>query len=108
MPELVRNKKFVLTGTMTKQRSSVIRDISVAGGFVESTITYSIDYLVTPNYGYRRTTKIQKAEQYGIPIITESQLYERLRGATVQQARESAEQSITQSGGLDLSSFFEE
>lgn len=71
----LRGKKVVLTGSMTKTRDVIKRDIKAAGGSVSSSVSGSTDYLVAADL-YSTTSKANDARKRNIPIITEKELYD--------------------------------
>jgi DNA ligase (NAD+) len=69
-------KTLVLTGSLpTLTRSEAATMIEDAGGKVTSSVSKSTDYVVT---GEKAGSKLQKAEQLGITILSEAELFERL------------------------------
>ena len=65
-------KVLVITGKLSKKRDDIIADIEAAGGKVTGSVSKNTTYLVCNNP--EDTTKYHKAEQLGIPIITEEEL----------------------------------
>lgn len=70
----LNGKRITLTGSMSKTRAEIKRDIEAAGGIVRG-ISQSVDYLVAADVN-TTTTKATKARQYGIPVISEKELYD--------------------------------
>lgn len=71
LPSL-QGKKFVVTGTLTQfTRAEVTNFIQQAGGTVLGSISKNCDYLVV---GDKPGSKLAKAQELGIPIITEDEL----------------------------------
>jgi len=75
--ETLTGKTFVLTGTMSRPRSEIETLIKQNGGKVAGSVSSKTSFLVAAP-GETGTTKYQKAQQLGIPIISESQLMEML------------------------------
>ena len=72
--EKIAAKIFVLTGTLSLPREQVKREIETLGGKVLSSVSAKTDFVVSgPNPG---TTKLSKARELGVDIITEEQLKE--------------------------------
>lgn len=72
----VSGKTFVLTGTLaTMKRSDAASLIKSAGGKVTSSVSKSTDYLVT---GESPGSKLQKARDLGVTVLTEDELLELL------------------------------
>ncbi|MCB9094779.1 MAG: NAD-dependent DNA ligase LigA [Halobacteriovoraceae bacterium] len=67
-------KKFCITGTLTRKRSDIQKDIKAQGGEVVSSVTGNTDFLVT-NDTESSSSKFKKAKELEKPIITENQLY---------------------------------
>ena len=68
-------KTFAITGgLLSGTRDDVIKRIETAGGLVKPNASRKCDYLVQGTGGGR--VKAEKAEKFGIPVITEQQLYE--------------------------------
>lgn len=65
------NLIFVLSGTMSKPRNEIVKDIEAEGGTVKNSVTRETTYLVT-----EETTgkKYETAMKLNIPIITEQDL----------------------------------
>ena len=70
--DILKGKTFAITGKLSKKRDDIIKDIENAGGKVASSVSGKTNYLVCNKP--EDTTKYHKAEQLGIPIITEDQL----------------------------------
>lgn len=66
-------KRFVITGTLTQPREELRSKLEAVGGMVMSTVTKSVDYLLC---GENPGTKLAKAQQLGVEIITEKDLLE--------------------------------
>jgi len=69
----LKGKRITLTGALSKPRAHIKRDIQDAGGTVKG-MAQSTDYLVAadPNTS---SSKAAKARKYGVPIISENELY---------------------------------
>lgn len=70
--DVLKGKTFVITGKLSRKRDDIIKDVENAGGKVVSSVSGKTNYLVCNKP--EDTTKYHKAEQLGIPIITENQL----------------------------------
>ena len=70
--DILKGKTFVITGKLSRKRDDIIKDVENAGGKVASSVSGKTNYLVCNKP--EDTTKYHKAEQLGIPIITEDQL----------------------------------
>lgn len=70
-------KSFCISGHLSKPRKEIQNLIRGAGGKVENTITWNLDYLITNNdfskgvVSGNKSLKIKKAETYGVKIISE-------------------------------------
>jgi DNA ligase (NAD+) len=68
-------KSFCITGNLISgSRPTVERRIEEAGGIAKSAVTRHLSFLIQGSE--TGTVKRTKAAQYGIPVITEQQLYE--------------------------------
>jgi len=78
---IVKNKSlsFCVTGTLSKGRSDIHKDIEQAGYVASSGVTKDLDYLVCNDVS-SNSSKVKNAYKHNIKIITEKQLYELLRG----------------------------
>lgn len=70
-------KVFCITGTLSVPRPKLVEMIKENGGTVSDSVSSRVSYLVTDNPG-SGSSKNKKAQQYRIPIITETQLREML------------------------------
>lgn len=70
---------FLITGTLSKERSEVIEDIKNAGGGIVSGVNKKLNYLVVGALD-KPTSKIKKAESMNIPRIDEEALYRMING----------------------------
>ena len=67
-----KNKKIVITGTFKNYKRKDLEDIfSQNGLIVQSAVAKSTDYLVV---GEKAGSKLKKAQELGIEIITEENL----------------------------------
>ena len=69
-------KVFVLTGKMEHPRSYYVAKIEAAGGKESSAVNSKTDFVV---YGDKPGSKLRKAQEKGIKIITEHDLMEMLK-----------------------------
>ena len=70
--DVLKGKTFAITGKLSRKRDDIIKDVENAGGKVASSVSGKTNYLVCNKP--EDTAKYHKAEQLGIPIITEDQL----------------------------------
>jgi len=71
---VLKGKTFCITGALGRDnRPTYIDYIKKCGGSYRSSVSSKLDYLVTNADNY--TVKRQKAESFGVKIITEDQLY---------------------------------
>ncbi|MFE4106331.1 NAD-dependent DNA ligase LigA, partial [Almyronema epifaneia] len=76
LPQPLLGKTFVLTGTLPSlKRSEAKALIEAAGGKVTSTVSKKTDYVVA---GEEAGSKLEKAQQLGIAILSEAQLQTQL------------------------------
>lgn len=74
----VAGKTFVLTGTLpTLQRADAEKRIKERGGKAASSVSKKTDYVVA---GENPGSKLDKAKELGVPVLTETQLLEMLGG----------------------------
>lgn len=73
----LKGKSFCITGELSQPRKAVQKSILEAGGVVKTSVTASLSYLVT-NDPDTTSSKMKKAQKYGIPIINEDKLNELL------------------------------
>jgi len=71
----LQGKTICITGELSRPRKAVEKIIMEAGGAAKSSVSKGTSYLVTnnPNTG---SSKMASAKKHGIPVISESQLYE--------------------------------
>ena len=73
---LLKNKIFVLTGTLQKyKRSEATQIIESLGGKVTSSISKKTDYLL---FGENPGSKLEKARDFGVQILSEEE-FEKLK-----------------------------
>lgn len=65
-------KTFVLTGTLSKPRSEVEKFIESLGGKTSGSVSSKTHYVVA---GENAGSKLDKARQFGVAILTEEQLF---------------------------------
>ena len=76
-PQPLSGKTLVLTGTLpTLKRSEAKALIEAAGGKVTSAVSKKTDYVVA---GAEAGSKLEKAQQLGIPVLLEADLQQRVR-----------------------------
>lgn len=74
---LLAGSTFCITGTLSKPRKQIQQDIKNAGGVVKDSITKALDYLVL---GEGAGSKLQKAQDAGVMVISEQELYSMIGG----------------------------
>ena len=68
----LRGKSFVITGTLPSLSRQQVREFIVnQGGVVRSSVSAQTDFLVA---GENPGSKLEKAQELGVPVITEEQL----------------------------------
>jgi DNA ligase (NAD+) len=70
-------KSFCITGTLSRQRTEIQDDIRAAGGVVKSSVSSGLDYLVA---GEKAGSKLKKAADKGVQVISETELYNMIGG----------------------------
>jgi DNA ligase (NAD+) len=79
-PQPLANKTFVITGTLpTLSRKEAEELIKKAGGKISSSVSKKTDYLVV---GEDAGSKLEKAQQLGVPQLNEEQLREIVQSPT--------------------------
>lgn len=74
---VLKGKSFCITGELSKPRKAIEKSIMEAGGVVKTSVTSSLSYLITNNPD-TTSSKMKKAQKYGIPVINEQKLDELL------------------------------
>jgi len=77
----LRGKSFCITGHLGKPRNEIEELIKNAGGRVEKSVSYGLDYLITnndwnPNTVQGKSSKLKKAEKYKVNVITEKEFFD--------------------------------
>ena len=72
---LIKNKSFVFTGSLSKEREYYKSLIEQKGGIVRNSVSKKLDFLVV---GENPGSKLNKAEQFGVSIIGEKELLDML------------------------------
>jgi len=70
--DLLGGKTFCITGTLSKSRKDVSKDIETYGGKVVSSVSAKLDYLIS---GEKSGSKYDKAQKLGVTILSESDFY---------------------------------
>ncbi|AEA33906.1 NAD-dependent DNA ligase LigA [Hippea maritima] len=73
----IAGKSFVFTGTLSKPREYFKELIEERGGIVRNSVSKNLDYLVV---GENPGSKLKKAKQNGVSVISEEELYRLLEG----------------------------
>lgn len=81
VPSTLEGKTFVVTGSVNhyKNREELQKDIISHGGNVASSVSFKTNYLINNDIN-STSSKNQKAKSLNIPIITEEQLLQMLKG----------------------------
>ncbi|MGB0454530.1 MAG: BRCT domain-containing protein, partial [Bacteriovoracaceae bacterium] len=69
----VKGKKICITGSLSRKRSEIEKDIRFLGGIVVSSVGKTTDFLLT-NDTESSSSKFKKAQQLEIPIVDEAWL----------------------------------
>ena len=72
--EGLKDKTFVITGKLSKKRDDIKADIEAHGGKVTGSVSSKTSYLVC-NDKNSTTGKSADAKKFGIPVISEEELY---------------------------------
>jgi len=82
--ELVSGKTFVITGSLEQftNRNELKEALENQGGKVTGTVTAKTDYLIN-NDNLSASSKNKKAKELGIPVITEIQAIDLLKGIAI-------------------------
>jgi len=82
--ELVSGKTFVITGSLEQftNRNELKEALENQGGKVTGTVTAKTDYLIN-NDNLSASSKNKKAKELGIPVITEIQVIDLLKGIAI-------------------------
>ncbi len=67
----IAGKTFVITGTLSRPREEIKKDIETAGGHVAGSVSAKTDYLIA---GEEAGSKLEKALELGVTVLTESTL----------------------------------
>lgn len=76
MAKALKDKKFVITGTLSIPRAQAVKVIERHGGRVTSVISGQTDYLVVGKMDKKATAKVKEAKKAGnkVKVIKESKL----------------------------------
>jgi len=66
---------FCLTGSMSRNRKEIAKDIEAAGGEIKSSVGAGLSYLVQADPS-SESSKTKKAEKHGTEVISEEHLME--------------------------------
>jgi DNA ligase (NAD+) len=75
---VLAGKTFVLTGTLSRPRPEIKREIEAAGGKVTGSVSGSTDYLVAGEKVGQ--SKRKAAEKHGVTLLTEAELRHLMEG----------------------------
>jgi len=70
---------FCVTGVLSKKREEVHADIRAAGGEIHDSVKKTTTYLVAGDKTGK--SKLDQAKKFGTTVVTEEQLYARMKGA---------------------------
>ena len=70
------NKSFCVTGTLSRKRGDIQKDIELNGGIIRSSVSSKLDYLVC---GENSGSKLDKAKRFGVTVISEEELTDMLK-----------------------------
>tara|TARA_B100000925_G_scaffold291950_1_gene282775 strand:- start:2421 stop:4325 length:1905 start_codon:yes stop_codon:yes gene_type:complete len=71
---VLNGKKICITGSLSRKRSEIEKEIKLHGGEVVKTVSTKTDYLVC-NDKSSTSSKMLKAQGLGVSVITEEELY---------------------------------
>ena len=66
-------RKLVITGTLTRKRDDIEKEIKLHGGILSNAVSKTTDYLITNDQG-ATSTKAKRAQQLKVKIISEDEL----------------------------------
>ncbi|MBF0297635.1 MAG: NAD-dependent DNA ligase LigA [Oligoflexia bacterium] len=75
--DLIKNKKFCITGALSEKRSIIEGKIKELGGVIQDSVSKNTDFLVT-NEVDGNSSKFKKAKELNIEIINEKELIDLL------------------------------
>ena len=75
---VLTGKKLVVTGALSRKRSEIEKEVKLCGGVISSAVSKGTDYLVT-NDPKASSTKLKKARELKIAIISEKKLFEMMK-----------------------------
>ena len=71
---VLNGKKICITGSLSRKRSEIEKEIKLHGGEAVKTVSTKTDYLVC-NDKSSTSSKMKKAQGLGVSVITEEELY---------------------------------
>lgn len=71
-------KRICITGSLSRKRSEIEKEIREIGGIVASSVSKSTDYLLT-NDQTPSSSKFKKAIELEIPVISEEEFFEKIK-----------------------------
>ncbi len=72
-------KKICITGALSRKRDDIEKDLKSFGAIPVGSVSKNTDYLVT-NDQSSGSSKLKNAQKLGIPILTEEELYLKMKG----------------------------
>lgn len=72
----INNKTFVITGTLSRPRDEIKEELESLGANVTGSVTKKTDYVIA---GEKAGSKLTKAKEFGIKILTEEEYEEILK-----------------------------
>ncbi len=86
--EEIEGKIFVITGSLSKPRNDIKKEIEARGGKVSGSVSKKTDFLVLGGYNHvtgelpekeTNSSKYKNAVEYNCPIISEEELFEKMK-----------------------------
>lgn len=86
--EEIEGKTFVITGSLSKPRNDIKKEIEARGGKVSGSVSKKTNFLVLGGYNHitgelpekeTNSSKYKNAVEYNCPIISEEELFEKMK-----------------------------
>lgn len=86
--EEIEGKIFVITGSLSKPRNDIKKEIEARGGKVSGSVSKKTDFLVLGGYNHvtgelpekeTNSSKYKNAVEYNCPIISEEELFDKMK-----------------------------
>lgn len=91
--QTLAGKIFVITGTLSKPRDEMANLIEKAGGLCKGSVGKAVHFVICGEDPGK--SKLDKATKFGVPMITETELYEMMKEKVGQAPVESSNQSTS-------------